>query len=181
MQQSSIAFEIEGARIAVDKLEKKLYKGTRGIRGRDIFIRAMDGGPMSKTTQLTAGSRVMLSTPMTAWVDTHQFKVWAHNPLAMLMRAITKTLGTPIDDQVLIVNGKQLTAEQMGEPLCALRFVHDQRIGLAGRLRAAGKRPYIAALDDSDASLEDPDDFAEMHQATRVWDDLAETHQATEA
>ena len=77
------------------------------------------------------------------------------------------------------MNGKQLTTEHMDEPLCALGFVHDQRIGRTGRLRAAGKRPYVAALDDSDASLEDPDDLAEMHQATQVWDDLAETHQAT--
>eukprot|EP00931_Biecheleriopsis_adriatica_P043301 TRINITY_DN24753_c0_g1_i1.p1 TRINITY_DN24753_c0_g1~~TRINITY_DN24753_c0_g1_i1.p1 ORF type:complete len:266 (-),score=61.57 TRINITY_DN24753_c0_g1_i1:24-767(-) len=160
-----------------------------------MFVRAMDGSPPPSTVQ--AGSKLMLSTPMTVFVNkVPQVKVMPHNAIAELKRKVAAATHMAIASQVLYFNGRHLSDAKY---LCSYNMGPNAEVRLTSTLGGGMKRSICSnvvpskvrrTLDDSEGSIEvssdadipcdraeGPPSEAECVTATRqdIWERLVLT------
>ena len=137
-------FPLSDHGITVGSLCRQLYLASRGIRARDLHVRSFDGGHLGNHVQLAAGDRVMVSLPMQVHVaGCGMVKCWPHDPVIVLQRAVESRCGVPVDDQILLYNGKVL--QPPSTRLCSFGLRHGSGVAQSGRLRA-GVRSHSEAI-----------------------------------
>jgi hypothetical protein len=137
--------------ITVGSLHRQLYLASRGVRARDLHVRSFDGGYLSNHVQLTTGTRVMVSLPMQVHVaGCGMVKCWPHDPVVVIQRAVHSKCGVPLEDQILLYNGKVL--QPPDARICSFGLRHGSGVVQSGRLRAGVDNSIVQEIVHTDAS-----------------------------